>query len=145
MAWQAHIPWATRLLLKLPFATDAIVKFRDFTITCATKRKARGANVKDLFYHLVSLYGMTCVLSALFNSEEYTINYFYFFRARLHLTRIMKIPKIPTSPLTLLSPMSLPTVKLQSSLAQTRPPLRSRAFSIIFLAILNTTSACRRR
>lgn len=48
-----HIPWATRLLLKLPFATEAVVKFRNFAIDCAMKRKARGSHVKDLFYHLV--------------------------------------------------------------------------------------------
>lgn len=50
-----HIPWATRLMLKVPFATEAVLKFRNFSIDCATKRKARGSYMKDLFYYLVRL------------------------------------------------------------------------------------------
>ncbi|EJD05634.1 high nitrogen upregulated cytochrome P450 monooxygenase 2 [Fomitiporia mediterranea MF3/22] len=54
IGWQMHIPWATRLLLKVPFATEAVVKFRNFTIQCAAQRKMKGSHVKDLFYHLIN-------------------------------------------------------------------------------------------
>ncbi|KAL5476669.1 hypothetical protein ACEPAI_2855 [Sanghuangporus weigelae] len=53
IAWQMHIPWATRLLLKIPFATEAVVKFRNFTIKCAKQRQEKGSSAKDLFYHLI--------------------------------------------------------------------------------------------
>ncbi|KAL5536827.1 hypothetical protein ACEPAF_650 [Sanghuangporus sanghuang] len=48
-----HIPWATRLLLKIPFATEAVVKFRNFTIQCAKQRQEKGSSAKDLFNHLI--------------------------------------------------------------------------------------------
>ncbi|PAV19171.1 cytochrome P450 [Pyrrhoderma noxium] len=51
-AWQQHIPWATRLLLRLPFVTNKIIKFRRFTIQCAKQRHTRGSQYKDLFYYL---------------------------------------------------------------------------------------------
>lgn len=54
IAWQHHLPWATRILLKLPFVTEPIVKFRNFSIQCAERRRSKGSIVKDLFYHLVS-------------------------------------------------------------------------------------------
>ncbi|KAI5119310.1 hypothetical protein M0805_004554 [Coniferiporia weirii] len=54
IAWQMHIPWATRILLKMPFATEAVVRFRNFTIQCAAQRKQKGSHVKDLFYHLIN-------------------------------------------------------------------------------------------
>ncbi|KAH8115860.1 high nitrogen upregulated cytochrome P450 monooxygenase 2 [Phellopilus nigrolimitatus] len=54
IAWQMHIPWATRMLLKIPFATEAVVKFRNFTIQCAAQRKEKGSFSKDLFYHLIN-------------------------------------------------------------------------------------------
>ncbi|KAL5514428.1 hypothetical protein ACEPAG_2516 [Sanghuangporus baumii] len=49
MAWQMHIPWATRMFLKLPSKVEA---FRRFTIECALQRMKNGSSVKDLFYHL---------------------------------------------------------------------------------------------
>ncbi|KLO09308.1 high nitrogen upregulated cytochrome P450 monooxygenase 2 [Schizopora paradoxa] len=49
-----HIPWATRLLLKIPSITGSVKKFRDFTVTCARRRKESGSSTKDLYYHLTN-------------------------------------------------------------------------------------------
>lgn len=51
-----HIPWATRLLLKIPSITGSVKKFREFTVACARRRKELGSTTKDLYYHLVRLF-----------------------------------------------------------------------------------------
>ena len=46
-----QIPWITYYLKMIPGATDT--QFREFCFDRGTKRYARGATVKDLFYYLV--------------------------------------------------------------------------------------------
>lgn len=41
------------MLLKLPYSTEAVTKFRNFSAECATKRKMRGSTERDLFHYLV--------------------------------------------------------------------------------------------
>ncbi|KAA1467276.1 cytochrome P450 [Dentipellis sp. KUC8613] len=48
----SHIPWIAQTLRRIPGATATVLKMRAFGLRCATKRIERGAEVKDLWYHL---------------------------------------------------------------------------------------------
>ncbi|KAJ7161485.1 cytochrome P450, partial [Mycena crocata] len=54
----SHIPWLVPTLYKIPMATRGLQKLRKFGATCATNRIKTGAQVKDLWYHLMDEAGM---------------------------------------------------------------------------------------
>lgn len=49
----SHIPWASRVLQRLPSVGRDIRQLRKFGIECATNRMRAGSMTKDLWYHLV--------------------------------------------------------------------------------------------
>lgn len=71
MAWQHQLPWATRLLLKIPAVSASIVTFRKFTYECAQQRVENGGTMKDLFYHLVSFSYTVMPSSLIINANKY--------------------------------------------------------------------------
>ncbi len=49
----SHIPWASRILHKIPFISGDLQRLRKVGVDSASSRLKAGASTKDLWYHLV--------------------------------------------------------------------------------------------
>ncbi|THG95736.1 hypothetical protein EW026_g5962 [Hermanssonia centrifuga] len=48
----SHIPWASRILHKIPFISGDLQRLRKVGVDSASSRLKAGASTKDLWYHL---------------------------------------------------------------------------------------------